>query len=144
MPSADQVPVKNPHSTMHWHEWVVLIAGSTGSALRAFGPPNFHITPVSGAICLRRKRDGFLVALTHGWHLGLVRRRPQKPLAINAARQVVCPPRAHRARPAGQLLASSRSGQLRSATLATSAPPPAAANENGAPVEAPRSRWGRV
>ena len=46
MPSADQVPVKNPHSiTMRWHEWVVLIAGSTGSALRAVRPPNLHITP---------------------------------------------------------------------------------------------------
>jgi hypothetical protein len=36
MPSADQVPVKSTHSTMRWPEWVVLIAGSTGSALRAF------------------------------------------------------------------------------------------------------------
>jgi hypothetical protein len=27
MPSADQVPVKTAHSTMRWHEWVVLIAG---------------------------------------------------------------------------------------------------------------------
>jgi len=46
MPSADQVPVNNTHSTMRWHEWVVLIAGSTGSALRAVRPPNLHITPV--------------------------------------------------------------------------------------------------
>ena len=45
MPSADQVPVKSPHSTMRWHLWVVLIAGSTGSALRAVRPPNLHITP---------------------------------------------------------------------------------------------------
>jgi hypothetical protein len=30
---------------MRWHEWVVLIAGSTGSALRAVRPPNLHITP---------------------------------------------------------------------------------------------------
>src|ERR1700682_962404 len=45
MPSADQVPVKSTHSTMRWHKWVVLIAGSTGSALRAVRPPNFHITP---------------------------------------------------------------------------------------------------
>ena len=22
MPCADQVPVKSPHSTMHWHMWV--------------------------------------------------------------------------------------------------------------------------
>src|SRR5450756_2723086 len=35
MPSADQVPTKSSHSTMLWHMWVVLIAGSTGSALRA-------------------------------------------------------------------------------------------------------------
>src|SRR6267142_2530520 len=46
MPSADQVPVKSTHSTMRWHKWVVLIAGSTGSALRAVRPPNLHITPV--------------------------------------------------------------------------------------------------
>src|SRR5471030_686999 len=46
MPSADQVPVTNPHSiTMLWHSWVVLIARSTGSALRAVRPPNLHITP---------------------------------------------------------------------------------------------------
>jgi hypothetical protein len=30
---------------MLWHEWVVLIAGSIGSALRAVRPPNLHITP---------------------------------------------------------------------------------------------------
>jgi hypothetical protein len=45
MPSADQVPVKRPHSTMHRHMWVVLIAGSTGSALRAVRSSNLHITP---------------------------------------------------------------------------------------------------
>ena len=48
MPSADQVPIKSSHSTMLWHMWVVLIAGSTGSALHAVRPPNLHITPVSG------------------------------------------------------------------------------------------------
>src|ERR1700704_633693 len=46
MPSADQVPVNNTHLTMRWHMWVVLIAGSTGSALRAVRPSNLHITPV--------------------------------------------------------------------------------------------------
>src|SRR5674536_354399 len=46
MPFADQVPVISTHSTMRWHRWVVLIAGSTGSALRAVCPPNLHITPV--------------------------------------------------------------------------------------------------
>src|SRR4026208_897080 len=45
MPSADRVPVNSPHSTMHWHMWVVPIAGSTGSALRAVRPPKLHITP---------------------------------------------------------------------------------------------------
>src|SRR5271156_5238163 len=45
MPSADQVPVKSAHSTMLWPMWVVLIAGTTGSALRAVRPPNLHITP---------------------------------------------------------------------------------------------------
>src|SRR5215468_10404303 len=45
MPSADQVPVKSTHSMMLWPEWVVLIAGTTGSALRAVRPPNRHITP---------------------------------------------------------------------------------------------------
>jgi hypothetical protein len=29
---------------MRWHMWVVLIAGSTGTALRAVRPPNLHIT----------------------------------------------------------------------------------------------------
>src|ERR1700730_7717969 len=47
MPSADQVPTNTSHSTMLWHKWVVLIAGSTGSALRAVRPPNLHITPVA-------------------------------------------------------------------------------------------------
>jgi len=50
MPFADQVPVNNPHSKMQWHKWVVLIAESTGSALHAVRPPNFHITPDVDAI----------------------------------------------------------------------------------------------
>src|SRR3954447_20727576 len=45
MPSADQVPVKRTHSIMRWPMWVVLIARSTGSALRAVRSPNLHITP---------------------------------------------------------------------------------------------------
>src|ERR1700745_4332062 len=48
MPSADQVPIRSTHSTMRWHKWVVLIAGSTGTALRAVRPPNLHITPDCG------------------------------------------------------------------------------------------------
>jgi hypothetical protein len=28
-----------------WPEWVVLIAGSTGTALRAVRPPNRYVTP---------------------------------------------------------------------------------------------------
>src|SRR5271165_6001939 len=46
MPSADQVPTNNSHSRILCHMWVVLIAGSTGSALRAVRPPNLRITPV--------------------------------------------------------------------------------------------------
>lgn len=38
MPSADQVPVKSAHSTVRWPKWVVLITGSTRSALRAVSP----------------------------------------------------------------------------------------------------------
>src|SRR5271165_5537453 len=68
MPSADQVPVKTPHSTMRWHLWVVLIAGSTGSALRAVRPPNLRITPDVDAISLRRQCDGFFVAFALGHH----------------------------------------------------------------------------
>jgi hypothetical protein len=50
MPSADQIPVKSSHSTMLWPMWVVLITGSTGSALRAVRPfqPLHHT--VAGAI----------------------------------------------------------------------------------------------
>src|SRR3954470_19974817 len=61
MPSADQVPVKTAHSTMRWHKWVVLIAGSTGSALRAVRPPNLHITPdVRRVLVYRASATGFL------------------------------------------------------------------------------------
>jgi len=45
MPSADQVPVKTSHSMMLWPLWVVLIAGSTGTALRAVRLPNRYVTP---------------------------------------------------------------------------------------------------
>ena len=38
-------PGQKPAFKMHWHKWVVPIAGSTGSALRAVRPPNLHITP---------------------------------------------------------------------------------------------------
>src|SRR3954452_5494493 len=68
MPSADQVPVKTSHSTMHWHMWVVLIAGSAGSALRAVRAPNLHIGPDLGAIFSRAMCAGFFVAITPGPH----------------------------------------------------------------------------
>ena len=45
MPSADQVPVTTSHSTMLWPKWVVLIAESTGSALRTARPANHSVTP---------------------------------------------------------------------------------------------------
>jgi len=59
---------------MRWHKWVVLIAGSTGSALRAVCPfqPSHHAgCPARSR--LRRKRDGFPVALALGHH------RPDHP-----------------------------------------------------------------
>src|SRR5262245_18006774 len=69
MPSADQVPVKNPHSRMQWHMWVVLIAGSTGSALRAVRPPNLHITPgYPGAISLDPQRGRIVVPRARSHH----------------------------------------------------------------------------
>src|SRR5664280_2575015 len=69
MPSADQVPVNSTHSMMRWHKWVVLIAGSTGSALRAVCPfqPSHHAgCPTRSR--LRRKCDGLLVALASNHH----------------------------------------------------------------------------
>src|SRR5262245_60056314 len=69
MPSADQVPVKTTHSTMLWPMWVVLIAGSTGSALRAVRPfqPSHHAGCPTRSLS-RRECDGFLVALALGHH----------------------------------------------------------------------------
>jgi hypothetical protein len=68
-PSADQVPVTTTHSTMLWPKWVVLIAGSTGSALRAVRPfqPS-HRAEKSARSPSRRKCDGFFVALAPGHH----------------------------------------------------------------------------
>src|SRR5215472_3034846 len=68
MPSADQVPVNSTHSMMPWPMWVVLIAGSTGAALRAVRPPNRYVTPDVRRDSLRRERDRFPVALTPGHH----------------------------------------------------------------------------
>jgi hypothetical protein len=61
MPSADQVPVNSMHAPMHWPKWVVLIAASNRSALRAVRLPNLHITPMF-------RRDPF--------HATIVRRVP--------------------------------------------------------------------
>ena len=60
------VPINIPHSTILGDSWVVLIAGWTGSALRAVRPPNFTSRQVSGAISLCRKRgDPVTLALGH-------------------------------------------------------------------------------
>jgi hypothetical protein len=69
MPSADQVPIKTSHSTMLWPMWVVLIAGSTGSALRAVRPfqPSHHAEK-SARSPSRRKCDVLFVALAPGHH----------------------------------------------------------------------------
>ena len=42
IPSGDRVPVKSPHPTMRWRMWVILIAGSTRSALRVVRPPSSY------------------------------------------------------------------------------------------------------
>src|ERR1700761_5396485 len=69
MPSADQVPVKSTHSKMPWPKWVVLIAGSTGTALRAVRPPNRYDAPgMTGTIPLSGKRARLLVALALRHH----------------------------------------------------------------------------
>src|SRR6202035_3778623 len=69
MPSADQVPIKLAHLTMPRPKWVVLIAGSTGSALRAVRPPNLHITPgVRRDLVYRASATGSLSLAP--WHHG--------------------------------------------------------------------------
>src|ERR1700746_3866575 len=93
---ADQVPVNFPHSRMQWHMWVVLTAGSTGSALRAVRPPKLHIMPDGGAIPSRRKRHEFLVALTFCHH------GPSNPCDLVGKRDGVtlrCPPGPQRRKP---------------------------------------------
>src|SRR5436305_960600 len=61
MPSADQVPVKTAHSTMRWHKWVVLIAGSTGSAIRGAHAPTPDTTADRlRALVYRASATGFL------------------------------------------------------------------------------------
>src|SRR5262245_5009561 len=61
-------PSQKPAFEMHWHKWVVLIAGSTGSALRAVGLPTFTSRRMSARSQSRRQCDGFLVAVTPGHH----------------------------------------------------------------------------
>ena len=57
---------------MRWHKWVVLIAGSTGSALRAVRSSNLHITPDARRdLVLRRKRDGLPVTIPTSLHFRL-------------------------------------------------------------------------
>src|SRR5262249_19013914 len=69
MPFADQVPINSPHSTMHGGKWVVLIARSTGSALRAVCPfQPLHHAGWPARSRLRRQRDGFFVAFASGHH----------------------------------------------------------------------------
>jgi hypothetical protein len=64
-------PNKRPstHSTMLWPKWVVLIAGSTGSALHAVRPfqPSHHVGCPTRSHS-RRECDGLLVALAPGHH----------------------------------------------------------------------------
>src|SRR6266511_6314771 len=68
MPCADRVPVTSPHSTMHWHIWVVPIAGSTGSATCCSPSQSSHHAGCPAGSRSRRKGDGFFVALALGHH----------------------------------------------------------------------------
>src|ERR1700747_1119689 len=64
MPSAGQISVNSPHSAMPWHEWVALIAESTGSALRAVRPSQLaHRASTPAPPRSRHECDGFLAAL---------------------------------------------------------------------------------
>ena len=58
---------------MLWPLWVVLIAGSTGSALRAVRPPNFTSRRMPGVISSSRERGWLLIAFALGHH------RPRYP-----------------------------------------------------------------
>jgi len=54
---------------MLWHKWVVLITGSTGSALRAVRPPDLHITLVARRdLVYRASATGSFVSLAPGHH----------------------------------------------------------------------------
>src|SRR5262249_45565884 len=98
MPSADQVPVKSTHSMMLWPEWVVLIAGSTGTALRAVRLPNRYVTPVArcNLVSSRRESGGFIVTFVPGHH------RPGHPCEFvgeSDGRDLGRPPRQQRGEP---------------------------------------------
>src|SRR6201988_204305 len=58
------------HSKMPWPEWVVRIAGSTGTAYMLFALPSVPLrhAGVSGAMSLRRERGGFIVAFAPRHH----------------------------------------------------------------------------
>jgi len=83
---------------MHWHLWVVLIAGSTGSALRAVRPPNLHITSKQGDRYLRSLFTAGALAVIryakiHGtkhrpWLTALLARKPTKVAAIALANKI--------------------------------------------------------
>src|SRR4249920_2536687 len=101
MPSADQVPVKSTHSTMLWPMWVVLIAGSTGSALRAVRPfqPSHHADKSARSPSCR-ECDRFLVALSPRHH------RPCHPRNLVGKRDgsdLGRPPRQQRRKPGAML-----------------------------------------
>ena len=62
-------PTKSSHSRMPWHKWVVLIARSTGSGLRAVRSSQLsHHAGCPARSRLPRKRDWLLVSLAPGHH----------------------------------------------------------------------------
>ena len=70
---ADQIPIRSTNLTMRWHKWVILIAGSTGSALRAV-PTGKPVEPPAPSLADRRA----------SWHATIYRPNPEAALATLA------------------------------------------------------------
>jgi hypothetical protein len=68
MPSADQVPVKTPHLTMHWPLWVVLIADRPALHYVLFALPTFNCADGPARYRSRRECGRFPIAFVLRHH----------------------------------------------------------------------------
>src|SRR5262245_22133107 len=64
MPFRGSGPGQKPAFEMHWHTWVVLIAGSPALHYVLFALPTFRSRRKSARSRSRRECDGFFVAIT--------------------------------------------------------------------------------